>query len=259
MTTGVSLSINPAELELGQVIGQGSCGIVNAGRHIPSGTLLAIKVSCTQSINIYERDRRRQLENDLKVLDGYNSPYLVRYYGAFFNEGTVKVVMELMDFGSVRRLLDLIGGRPMLPEHVLFAITVPVAPMQILKGLHYLHRVKHTMHRDIKPDNVLLSSRGEVKLSDFGIASELANSSASALSFVGTLSYMSPERMEHATYNYSADLWSLGLVVYELASGRHPYPVTHNIIEMIENIRNLPAPTLGSEHSPELVDFVGQW
>mmetsp|Transcript_7257 Transcript_7257/g.13439 ORF Transcript_7257/g.13439 Transcript_7257/m.13439 type:complete len:168 (+) Transcript_7257:212-715(+) len=121
MATGVSLSINPTELELGQVIGQGSSGIVYAGRHIPSATLLAIK-----SINIYERERRRQLENDLKVLDGFNSPYLVRYYGAFFNEGTVKVVMELMDFGSLRRLMDFIGGRGLLPEHVVYAIALPV-------------------------------------------------------------------------------------------------------------------------------------
>lgn len=255
----MSLSINPAELELGQVIGQGSSGIVYAGRHIPSGTLLAIKVGYRQSISIHERERRRQLENDLKILDSFKSPCLVHYYGAFFNEGTVKVVMELMDFGSVRRLLDFIGGRPMLPEHFLYALALPVRPRQILKGLHYLHRVKHTMHRDIKPDNVLLNSRGEVKLSDFGICSELANTSALALTFIGTLSYMSPERMEHSTYNYSADLWSFGLVLYELASGRYPYPATQNIIEMIENIRNLPAPTLGPHHSPELVDFVSQW
>mmetsp|Transcript_7255 Transcript_7255/g.13430 ORF Transcript_7255/g.13430 Transcript_7255/m.13430 type:complete len:202 (+) Transcript_7255:632-1237(+) len=161
--------------------------------------------------------------------------------------------MELMDFGSLRRLMDFIGGRGLLPEHVVYAIALP-----ILRGLQYLHRVKHTMHRDIKPDNVLLNSRGEVKLSDFGICSELANTSALALTFIGTLSYMSPERMEHATYNYSADIWSLGLVLFELASGFHPYPVTHNIIEMIENIRNLPPPTLSNQHSPELVDFISQ-
>ena len=185
--TGVSLSLNPAEIEVGQVIGQGSSGVVFAARHIPTNTLIALK-----SINVYERDRRKQLENDLKALDEMSCPYLVSYYGAFFIEGSVKVAMELMDYGSVRRIVNATRGRPepAVPEEIIHRITVPVTLTQVLLGLQYLHKQKHKLHRDIKPDNVLINSRGEVKLSDFGIARELANTAALCNSFVGTFTYM---------------------------------------------------------------------
>lgn len=196
--TGVSMSISPSDIELGQVIGHGSSGVVFAGRHVPTNTLLALK-----SINIYERDRRKQLENDLKALDEFSSPYLVSYYGAFFGDGVVKVAMELMDLGSSRKIISALAGRPepVLPEEILFAISYP-----ILKGLQYLHNDKHMIHRDIKPDNVLLNSRAEVKLSDFGICRELANSAAFCNSFVGTITYMSPERIMKTSYAYPGDI-----------------------------------------------------
>mmetsp|Transcript_14135 Transcript_14135/g.14189 ORF Transcript_14135/g.14189 Transcript_14135/m.14189 type:complete len:245 (+) Transcript_14135:25-759(+) len=197
-STGVSLSINPSEIELGQVIGHGSSGVVFAGRHVPTNTLLALK-----SINIYERDRRKQLENDLKALDEFSSPFLVSYYGAFFGDGVVKVAMELMDLGSSRKIISVLAGRqePVLPEEILYALSFP-----ILKGLQYLHTEKHMIHRDIKPDNVLINSKGEIKLSDFGICRELANSAAFCNSFVGTITYMSPERIMKTSYAYPGDI-----------------------------------------------------
>ena len=127
--TGVSLSLNPAEIEVGQVIGQGNSGVVFAARHIPTNTLIALK-----SINVYERERRKQLENDLKALDEMNCPYLVSYYGAFVIEGSVKVAMELMDYGSVRRIVNATKGRPepAVPEEIVHRLTVPVIYIQIL-------------------------------------------------------------------------------------------------------------------------------
>ena len=87
----------------------------------------------------------------------------------------VKIAMELMDLGSLRGLIEKLVGRPepKIPEEVIYNIT-----SQILTGLNYLHKVKHVMHRDIKPDNVLLNSTGEVKLSDFGICRELGETAA---------------------------------------------------------------------------------
>ncbi|OMJ76078.1 hypothetical protein SteCoe_24641 [Stentor coeruleus] len=251
-STGVSLTLVPTEIEFGQVIGQGSSGVVFAARHIPSNTLIAIK-----SINIYERDKRKQLENDLKALDEFSSPFLVKYYGAFFADGVVKVAMELMDLGSTRRVIQLLAGRPepVMPEAVLFRFTY-----SILQGLYYLHKEKHMVHRDIKPDNILINSKGDLKLCDFGVCRELANSAALCNTFVGTMTYMSPERLFRNAYGYPGDIWSVGLIVTELIRGFYPYPKPGNFIEMVENLQNLPPPQLPNNglYSPQLVDFISR-
>lgn len=78
------------------------------------------------------------------------------------------------------------------------------------------------MHRDIKPDNILFNSQGFVKLTDFGITKQMDEEYLAA-TFVGTMPYMSPERMEGEKYGFEADIWSLGIVLYELITGSYPY------------------------------------
>lgn len=99
---------------------------------------------------------------------------------------------------------------------VLGKITVAV-----LDGLIYLYETHRIMHRDIKPSNVLVNSRGHIKLCDFGVSGELVNSIADT--FVGTSTYMAPERIQGAQYTIKSDVWSVGLMVMELAIGRFPF------------------------------------
>lgn len=209
-----------------------------------------------KSINIYERDKRKQLENDLKALDEFDSPYLVKYYGAYFGDGVVKVAMELMDLGSTRRIINSLSGRPnpVMPESILYYFAT-----SMLKGLQYLHKEKHMMHRDIKPDNVLINSIGEIKLCDFGVCRELANSAAFCNTFVGTMIYMSPERIFRKAYSYAGDIWSFGLILIELATGVYPYPKFTTFIEMVEYLQNMSPPQLPNNgcYSQELVNFIG--
>ncbi len=84
--------------------------------------------------------------------------------------------------------------------------------------------LRQVVHRDIKPSNLLLNGAGEVKISDFGVSGQLASSVSNCLSWVGTVTYMSPERIKGDSYSFDSDLWSLGLTLLECALGRFPYP-----------------------------------
>ena len=90
------------------------------------------------------------------------------------------------------------------------------------------------MHRDIKPDNILVNTQGFVKLTDFGITKQLDETSALVSTFVGTLYYMSPERMEGEKYSFEGDIWSLGIVLIELVTGSYPYIESKVFLEMRE-------------------------
>lgn len=91
----------------------------------------------------------------------------------------------------------------------------------ILGGLTYLYKTHKIMHRDIKPSNVLVNSRGSIKLCDFGVSSELENSVADT--FVGTGTYMAPERIQGSPYTVKSDVWSVGLTLMELAIAKFPF------------------------------------
>lgn len=105
----------------------------------------------------------------------------------------------------------------------------------------------------------MLSSDGAVKIADFGISSQLANTAAFCESFVGTTCYMSPERLAGEAYSYPADVWALGMIVLELASGAYPYPtVDASYFSLLGRIMDEPPPQLpkGRGFSEALSDFI---
>lgn len=159
----------------------------------------------------------QQILRELEILHDCNSPYIVGYYGAFFSGGDINICMTYMDGGSLDLILKKAGR---LPEPIIGMISIAV-----MKGLIYLRNNHKVIHRDIKPSNILVNSRGEIKLCDFGVSGRLLSSSASFVnSFVGTRSYMAPERIQGATYSVRSDIWSMGMSLVELAVGRYPIP-----------------------------------
>ena len=118
------------------------------------------------------------------------------------------------------------------------------------------------IHRDIKPSNVLINSKGQIKLCDFGVSKKLINSIADT--FVGTSTYMSPERIQGNVYSIKGDVWSLGLMIIELVTGEFPLG-GHNdtpdgILDLLQRIVNEPSPRLPKDRvfSREMTDFVNR-
>ena len=161
---------------------------------------------------------------ELDILHRCISPFIIDFYGAFFQEGAVYICMEYMDGGSVDKLYG--DG---VPEGVLRKIT-----MSTVMGLKALKDEHNIIHRDVKPTNILVNSRGQVKICDFGVSGNLVASIAKTN--IGCQSYMAPERIASGgiaqaganpgggTYSVQSDIWSLGLSIIECAMGRYPYP-----------------------------------
>jgi mitogen-activated protein kinase kinase len=132
-----------------------------------------------------------------------------------------------------------------------------------LGGLTYLYIKHHIMHRDIKPSNILVNSKGQIKLCDFGVSGELVNSVADT--FVGTSTYMAPERIQGHKYTVKSDVWSFGLSIMELAIGKFPFDASEHlsdgdgapagILDLLQQIVYEPAPRLPkSEAFPSILE-----
>ncbi|KAM9070555.1 dual specificity mitogen-activated protein kinase kinase 5 isoform 3-T3 [Sarcophilus harrisii] len=165
--------------------------------HVPSGKILAVKVILLD----ITLELQKQIMSELEILYKCDSSYIIGFYGAFFVENRISICTEFMDGGS----LDVYRK---IPEHVLGRIAVAV-----VKGLTYLWSLK-ILHRDVKPSNMLVNTRGQVKLCDFGVSTQLVNSIAKT--YVGTNAYMAPERISGEQYGIHSDVWSLGISFMEI-------------------------------------------
>ncbi|KAL5728969.1 mitogen-activated protein kinase kinase [Ranunculus cassubicifolius] len=239
------------DLEAIKVIGKGSGGVVQLVRHKWIGTLFALKAI---QMNIHE-DVRKQIVQELKINQASQCSHVVVCYHSFYHNGVISLVLEYMDRGS---LTDVIKQVKTILEPYLAVVC-----KQVLQGLVYLHNERHVIHRDIKPSNLLVNQKGEVKITDFGVSAMLASTMGQRDTFVGTYNYMSPERISGSTYDYSSDIWSLGLVILECAIGRFPYIQSEeqqdwpSFYELLESIVGKPPPTAPSDQfSPEFCSFI---
>ncbi|KAK6123480.1 hypothetical protein DH2020_042769 [Rehmannia glutinosa] len=162
---------------------------------------------------------------------------------------------EMRVFGSIGSGASSVVQRAIhIPNHRIIALK----KINIFeKGLSYLHGVRHLVHRDIKPANLLVNLKGEPKITDFGISAGLEDSMAMCATFVGTVTYMSPERIRNESYSYPADIWSLGLALFECATGEFPYTANEGPVNLMLQILDDPSPSLANKNfSPEFCSFV---
>lgn len=209
MNAEIKFDLRNEDLKDLQELGQGNGGSVKKVEHVPTKTVMAKKIVLIDA----KPSVRKQILRELQIMHDCHSKYIISFYGAFLADPNICICMEFMDKGSLDGIYKKIG-----------AIDIDVVgkvALAVLEGLTYLYDVHRIIHRDIKPSNILCNSRGEIKICDFGVSGELINSIADT--FVGTSTYMSPERIQGAQYTVKSDVWSLGISLIELALGRFPF------------------------------------
>ncbi|XP_050274179.1 mitogen-activated protein kinase kinase kinase ANP1-like isoform X1 [Quercus robur] len=243
----------PIRWRKGELIGCGAFGRVYMGMNLDSGELLAVKqVLIAENSASKEKAQAhiRELEEEVKLLKNLSHPNIVRYLGTVREEETLNILLEFVPGGSISSLLGKFGS---FPEAVIRTYT-----KQLLLGLEYLHR-NGIMHRDIKGANILVDNKGCIKLADFGASKqvvELATVSG-AKSMKGTPYWMAPEVILQTGHNFSADIWSVGCTVIEMATGKPPWSQQYQEVAALFYIGTTKShPPIPEHLSVEAKDFL---
>jgi len=243
--------IAPASRKLGkyeirQKLGRGGMADVYLAQDTESGQTVALKLiehseDADTKDAIAAEMRGAVLQERLASVD----PRVVRVYNAGDVDGFFFVAMEYVDGQDLAELMR--RG----PLHMEFAADVAAAVARTLENAHQLEatidgrEIRGMVHGDIKPKNIRIDARGEVRVLDFGIAKALSLSRKLTRNEFGSVPYASPERLETGAVNAGSDLWSLGVMLYEMATGMQPYQAdsTERLERMIRSrIPPPPAP-----------------
>ena len=124
-----------------------------------------------------------------------------------------------------------------------------------LKGLEFLHK-NHTIHRDIKCENIFISNEGEIKIGDFGLSAQLTQERRDRNTLAGSPMWMAPEILAKIHYGIASDIWSLGVSCYEIATGINPYFMCKNLVQLEQAVIYGPEPRLNRNRSREFREFM---
>lgn len=234
--------LTAADFDRQRVIGRGNFGSVFKALYKKAAEIVAIKeIDLEQS-----EDDLIEIQREIDMLRACESQYVVKYYGCVLVNTKLWIIMEYMGGGSVRELIQV----KMMTEP-----QIAVVLQQVLHALDFLHKGRK-IHRDIKAANILLNSKGDVKLADFGVASSL-EARNKAITFVGTPYWMAPEVIQEDGYDEKCDIWSLGITAIEMATRMPPYSDLHPQRVILLIPQNAP-PILEGDFTPVFKDFVKQ-
>ncbi|KAG0205229.1 hypothetical protein BGX33_008028 [Mortierella sp. NVP41] len=229
-----------------ELVGRGAYGAVYKGVENATGQVVAIKVLNLDTEEEDVSDIQREIAT-LSQLKNCDSQNITRYHGSFLNGTKLWIVMDYAAGGSIRSLLQALTR---IDEKC-----IAVIAREVLQALGYLH--KHgIIHRDIKAANILLTDEGRVQLCDFGVAGQVTMNSLKRNSFVGTPYWMAPEVIrEGQTYDFKADIWSLGITIYEIATGNPPF-ADQDPMRAVSLIPKSRPAQLEGDWSPAMKEFV---
>ena len=194
-----------------------------------------------------EKDEAR---NEVRLLSQIRHPNITAYHEHFESSSSLFIVMEYADGGDMAGKIRSQKNVRLKEEKIMHYFA------QICLALNYLHD-RHTLHRDIKCQNIFLTSNGVVKLGDFGIATVLRNTMALARTVCGTPYYFSPELCQNKPYNNKSDVWALGCVLYEITTLQHAFEGQNMKILMQKIIKGV-YPPISWEYGKDLRELIGR-
>src|ERR1051325_516882 len=224
------------DYDVESLLGKGSIGKVYLAKHRRIGRYVALKV--VQGDQRFEddedqRDFYKRLQREAELCGALQHPNIVTLYDVgYAGERVEFLATEYVDGETL--LARLKRTRP-LPLGEALSIGA-----DLLRALAYAH-AKGIIHRDIKPANILLTSEGQAKIADFGIARRLESSLTGINLLVGTPNYMSPEQVRSAPVTTRSDLFSAGVVLYEMLTGSKPF-ASQELSSVLYNVVNLDPP-----------------
>jgi NarL family two-component system response regulator LiaR len=238
--------------ELGYLIGEGGVGRVYKGTDSQTGEPVAIKV-LRPEILLEAPDLVERFRREGEALRELNHPNIVKVLAAFEEAGQSYIVMEYVPGGS---LADLLRDQPQLPLERALGIGLEVA--DALARAHHLDII----HRDIKPGNILLAQDGTPRLTDFGLAHLGSYPPITQVgNVIGTFQYLSPEGCNRQPMDERADIWSLGVVLFEMLAGERPFEGEGYPGAIVSAILSQPTPSLAGYRDdvpPVLEELVGR-
>jgi len=231
----------------GKTIGKGSVGEVFFAKNIKTGQRVAIKKLQTERKG---KSRFKLILNEIAMMSQSKHHNIVGYIETYHVNEELWVIMEYMEGGSLYDIIKLFSQGVKLNDSEMSYVT-----NEVCQALQFIHSLKR-IHRDIKVDNILLSVDGEIKLADFGSAVQLTFDRNKRTTLAGTPYYMSPEIIRGEEYDEKIDVWSLGIMVYEMTYGEPPYYAL-NPAEALQQIeQNGVQGITEGDFSPRAVDFV---
>eukprot|EP00045_Choanoeca_perplexa_P007163 m.63225 g.63225 ORF g.63225 m.63225 type:complete len:296 (+) comp13960_c0_seq1:186-1073(+) len=227
---------NPIALwQIQSDLGAGTYGKVHLVRHRQTGQEAAAKIA-----TIANNAQLQDFAVEIDILTGCRHDNITNFVDGYYNNNDLWIIIELCDGGSLSGVLDKTSAG--LEED-----PIAIIAGQMLLALAFLHEC-NVIHRDINCSNTLITNHGTVKLADFGVSALMKNSSQRRSTFVGSPHWMAPEVVacENAptnTYHLSADIWSFGITMIELAQKQPPYHDLHPI-KVLFKIASAAPPTL---------------
>src|SRR6266571_686646 len=200
--------------QLEDEIGRGSMGMVYRGKQIALGREVAVKVMSRALAK--DASYVARFIREAQIIAGLNHPNIVQIFDAGQQNGLLYFVMEYIQGPTLASLLHLDGS---IPQHLAAEYAA-----QIAEALDSAYRERNVIHRDIKPENLMLDRWGKIKVMDFGLARAIGHQKITvAKTLVGSIYYASPEQIWGQELDNRSDIYALGVVLYEMVSGRRPF------------------------------------